>query len=84
MYRLSAYYFSKMISELPALLLQPMIIHLITYWATGLNRTPYYIVSLLAIASGAILSQVNIFFIQLCFFVNIDNNYSLVFKLNKI
>jgi len=57
MYRLSAYYFAKLFSELPALLLHPFIMHVICYWATGLNRSPYFLVSLFAITTGAILAQ---------------------------
>lgn len=59
MYRLSAYYFAKLVSELPVLLLQPLILYFITYWATGLNRSPYFLVSVLTIATGAFLSQVS-------------------------
>lgn len=57
MYRLSAYYFAKLVSEIPALLLQPLTLYFITYWATGLNRSPYFLVAVLTIATGAFLSQ---------------------------
>lgn len=61
MYRLSAYYFAKLVSEIPALLLQPLTLYFITYWATGLNRSPYFLVAVLTIATGAFLSQVSLF-----------------------
>lgn len=57
MYRLSAYYFAKLVSELPALVLQPITMHLITYWVTGLNRSPYYLVSLIGILTSSFLAQ---------------------------
>ncbi|XP_057306202.1 uncharacterized protein LOC130644562 [Hydractinia symbiolongicarpus] len=57
MYRLSAYYTAKCISELPILLLQPVALYSIVYWMTGLNRSPVYLLGVFTIISVSILAQ---------------------------
>eukprot|EP00794_Sanderia_malayensis_P015415 gene15415-16989_t len=57
MYRLSAYYLAKSVSELPLVILQPVIFLIIVYWMAGLNRSAWFIVSLLFLILSTITSQ---------------------------
>ena len=59
MYRLSAYYTAKSVSELPVLAVRPTLLYTISYWMSGLNRSPMYFVGLLVILTMAILAQVS-------------------------
>ena len=59
MYRLSAYYTAKFLSELPVLAVRPTLMYTIAYWMSGLNRSPMYFVGLLVILTMAILAQVS-------------------------
>ena len=65
MYGVPAYYFAKMISELPGFLVVPLLVNLITYWALGLNSIAlqffqfwliYTMNSLAAISFGYLVS----------------------------
>ncbi|KAK3702242.1 hypothetical protein QZH41_016770, partial [Actinostola sp. cb2023] len=42
-YRLSAYYFGKLVSELPLVVLQPVAFICITYWMSGLNASAAFL-----------------------------------------
>ena len=59
MYRLSAYYTAKSVSELPVLAVRPTLMYTIAYWLSGLNRSPMYFVGLLAMLTIVILAQVS-------------------------
>ena len=52
-YHLSAYYLAKAISELPLIILLPLLFFTITYWAAGIN----YFASFFAMALFTILSN---------------------------
>lgn len=39
MYSLQAYYFTKMLIEIPILLLQPLLMQIIVFWAIGYRST---------------------------------------------
>lgn len=57
MYRLSAYYLAKTISEIPLVVLQPVIFWTIAYWMSGLSRSPLFLVSLMVLLVSSITSQ---------------------------
>lgn len=66
MYGVPAYYFAKMISELPGFLVVPLLVNLITYWALGLNSIAlqffqfwliYTLNSLAAVSFGYLVSS---------------------------
>ena len=59
MYRLSAYYTAKCVSELPLLVVRPVLMYTLVYWMSGLNRSPIFLVGVLLIISMAILGQVS-------------------------
>nr|XP_006818006.1 PREDICTED: ABC transporter G family member 14-like [Saccoglossus kowalevskii] len=62
MYRLSAFYLSKNTSELPLLIILPIISTLIVYWSTGLNQSAsaffsFMALLLLTVFAGQALGQ---------------------------
>jgi len=57
MYRLSAYFMAKCVSELPLVLLNPFIMHTIVYWSTGMNASPYYLLSVVTIFITVVFAQ---------------------------
>jgi len=66
MYGVPAYYFAKMVSELPGFLIVPLMVNLITYWALGLNSIAeqffqfwliYTLNSLAAVSFGYLVSS---------------------------
>ncbi|XP_065649304.1 uncharacterized protein LOC100201429 isoform X2 [Hydra vulgaris] len=46
MYRLSAYYTAKNVVDLPIIFLPQFFIYTVTYWITGLNRSPIFLLGL--------------------------------------
>jgi len=57
MYRLSAYYTAKSISELPVLIIQPVLLYTVIYWLSGLNRSPIYLLGVFLIITVSFLGQ---------------------------
>jgi hypothetical protein len=57
-YRLSAYYMAKMLSELPLILVQPVIFVGVSYWCIGFNGVLSYFGMLLIIIISGITGQV--------------------------
>ncbi|XP_065649402.1 uncharacterized protein LOC100212479 isoform X2 [Hydra vulgaris] len=57
MYRLSAYYTAKNIVDLPILFLPQFFIYTITYWLTGLNRSPIFLLGLFNIMLITLTAQ---------------------------
>ena len=58
-YRLSAYYLAKMTSELPLILLQPLLFLTVVYWVVGLNGAASYFATIGTIFVHSIAGQVN-------------------------
>ncbi|XP_046546159.1 ABC transporter G family member 21-like [Haliotis rubra] len=56
-YRLSAYYFAKMTSELPLILLLPTAFIIISYWCIGLNGAGPFFGTIFTVMLGAICGQ---------------------------
>ena len=57
-YRLSAYYFAKMVSELPLVILQPTLFLTIVYWMGGLNKSVAFLGSLFLLLLTTLAGQV--------------------------
>lgn len=57
MYRLSAYFGAKCVSELPLVVFQPVLLHFIVYWMSGMNRSVYYLGSLATIFITVLFGQ---------------------------
>ena len=60
-YRLSAYYLAKMMSELPLLLVQPVLFLAVVYWVVGLNGVGPFFATIGTIFVHAVAGQVNMF-----------------------
>ena len=60
-YRLSAYYLAKMISELPLILLQPLLFLSVVYWVVGLNGAAAFFATIGTIFVHSIAGQVRTF-----------------------
>ncbi len=58
MYRLSAYYVAKSVSEIPLVVLQPVIFWTIVYWMAGLDSSVRFIASVLLLVLSTITAQV--------------------------
>ncbi|CAH1772265.1 unnamed protein product [Owenia fusiformis] len=56
-YRLSAYFFAKMSSEIPLIIAQPLVFVSIVFWVAGLNGVTAYFGDLAVIILGAITAQ---------------------------
>ncbi|XP_060678259.1 uncharacterized protein LOC132808835 isoform X2 [Hemiscyllium ocellatum] len=56
-YRLSAYYLAKMTSELPLIVIQPIVSITIAFWMGGLNGVIAYFVDLAMIILGSVTAQ---------------------------
>ncbi|XP_053384355.1 uncharacterized protein LOC123537135 [Mercenaria mercenaria] len=56
-YRLSAYYLAKMTSELPVILIQPLLFLTVVYWVTGLNNVSSFFATIGTIFVHSIAGQ---------------------------
>ncbi|XP_043940044.1 ABC transporter G family member 9-like [Protopterus annectens] len=66
-YRLSAYYFAKIISELPLILCQPIVNFTIAFWMAGLNGVGAYFADLGILLLSALTAQSIGFFTSVTF-----------------
>ena len=58
-YRLSAYYLAKMTSEVPLILIQPVMFITVVYWCVGLNGVSAFFATIGTIIIHAIAGQVS-------------------------
>ena len=58
MYRLSAYYMAKMVSEAPLLIILPTVFGIITYWMAGFNGIAAFFPFILILLLSAFTAQV--------------------------
>lgn len=58
-YRLSAYYLAKMTSEIPLILVQPILFITVVYWCVGLNGVTAFFATIGTLIIHAIAGQVN-------------------------
>ena len=57
-YRLSAYFFAKCLSEIPLIIIHPIIFLFLFYWLCGLNPSVAFLGQALNVVVNALLAQV--------------------------